>query len=292
MIEYKGQTETGVQYVAHQSPHLVTFCDESMRRSAQLCVESSKKHGVGTHARFTPGHVSTWSEVKAHPEIFRQPEDHRRAWSWWAFKPLIIAKELTWLPDDSICIYSDAGIEFLDNVNYIIDRMKDDTWLFGNMYEHAHWCKRDVIEAIWPLSLDDMKADSATDDDNLRFGDWWQQRGWSRFGKQVQASVIVFRVNDHTREFVREWLDWCLFEGGRLIDDSPSRTPNHPEFQENRHDQAILTTMAYRDGVPLNWWPASYNEGQFEYPRGDHPGEGYPILFNHHRGVKTGERMA
>lgn len=107
---------------------------------------------------------------------------------------------------------------------------------------------------------------------------------WKRFGKQVQASVIFFRVSDYTRKFVKEWLDWCLFEGGRLIDDSPSRTPNHPEFQENRHDQAILTTMAYRDGLKLHWWPAIYNDGQFTYEKLPvYANDDYPPIFHHHR---------
>lgn len=254
--------------------HLVTFSDSSMSRSAELCIEAAKRHGVDTHSRFTPGNVQHWAmtaaTVKANPDVFRQPEDARRAWSWWAFKPLILEAEMRGAEDGSVIVYADAGIEFIDNVNYIIDRMDQDIFLFGNMYEHAHWCKGAVIEEIIPMAI--------------------SPRGWTNpdylFGKQVQASVIFFRVNDHTRAFVKEWLEWCLFEGGRLIDDSPSRTPNHPEFRENRHDQAILTTMAYRDGIKLHWWPSVYNyrgSPEFVYERGDYPDEGYPVLFSHHR---------
>jgi hypothetical protein len=103
--------------------------------------------------------------------------------------------------------------------------------------------------------------------------------------KQCQASVIFFRVSDYSRKFVAEWLKWCLFEGGRLIDDSPSRAPNHPEFREHRHDQAILTTMAYRDGLTLHYWPASYNDGAFVYEKlPEYAGDDYPSpLFSHHR---------
>jgi hypothetical protein len=176
-------------------------------------------------------------------------------------------------------IYADAGIEFIASVNEIINRMDHEIWLFGNNWEHAHWCKRDTIEAIWPTFADDLHrepweyvADSAT---------------WSRFGKQCQASVIFFRVSDYTCAFVAEWLDWCLFEGGRLIDDSPSRAPNHPEFREHRHDQAILTTLAYREGIPLHYWPAVYNRGgspEFVYEKlAEYGGDDYPVLFSHHR---------
>ena len=60
--------------------------------------------------------------------------------------------------------------------------MCQDIFLFGNGCEHAHWCKRDVIEAITP------GAD------------------WAQFGEQVQASVIFFRVTEYSRQLAKEWL--------------------------------------------------------------------------------------
>lgn len=248
--------------------HLVTFASNDMSRSSELCVDSVRGQRVVWAMIYNPAQV----DVLAFPfptlrELMKQP----RGVGYWAWKPFIIAETMKALKDEDVLIYSDAGVEFLDNVNHIIDRMDQDIFLFGNMYEHAHWCKRDIVEAVF-------SADNLPD-----FTHWALPVPWEFFSKQVQASVIFFRVNDTTRAFVKEWLDWCLFEGGRLIDDSPSRAPNHPEFQENRHDQAILTTMAYREGIKLHWWPASYNDGAFIYERGDYPDEGYPVLFHHHR---------
>lgn len=115
---------------------------------------------------------------------------------------------------------------------------------------------------------------------------------WQPFGKQAQASVIFFRVNDYTRAFVKEWLDWCLFEGGRLIDDSPSRTPNHPDFIENRHDQAILTTMAYREGIKLHEWFVKY-EGYTPGRMKGYPRElERPFVFHHRRRNSEWEGIA
>jgi hypothetical protein len=149
-------------------------------------------------------------------------------------------------------IYSDAGIEFCGNVNYILDRMTSDIWLFGNSWEHRFFCKGDIVKAI----------------------------GGDPSGKQVQASVIVIRNSKASRAFVKEWLKWCQVPG--LIDDSPSVEPNDPEFRENRHDQAILTQLAKRDGMVLHWWPAKYNNGAFEYEKGSYT-DNYPVLFHHHR---------
>lgn len=234
--------------------HLVTFSDESMSRSRELCAASAKAHGVD--------HVTECEPAQPSAE---------RGLGFWKWKPQVILHRidggdfLTPLADGDILIYADAGVEFINNVNYIIDRMDQDIFLFGNNYEHAHWCKRDVVEEIFPHLTTIFPFP------------------WMLFGKQVQASVIFFRVSDYSRKFVKEWLDWCLFEGGRLIDDSPSRTPNHPEFREHRHDQAILTTMAYREGIKLHYWPAMYNDGAFTYEKLPEYTDDYPILFHHHR---------
>lgn len=255
--------------------HLVTFSDESMSRSADLCMASAKVNGVysvgywphdrpSTHSRRAGTGLKQTSFYKQNEALLSQP----RGLGFWAWKPYVIEKSMRSLSDGDILIYSDAGVEFINNVSHIIDRMDQDIFLFGNNWEHAHWCKRDVIEAIMPGTP------------------------WAKFGKQVQASVIFFRVSDYTRNFVKEWLDWCLVEwkckdgfgDGRLIDDSPSWTPNHPEFREHRHDQAILTTMAYREGIKLHYWPATYNDGVFNYEKLPcYTGDDYPILFHHHR---------
>lgn len=269
--------------------HLVTFSDDQMSRSRRLCIESALKHGIDSIAGphyFDPGieyrDGLTLEWLTSQPIYDQMGADWwtNRGCGFWLWKPYIIDLVMGKLQDGDYLVYSDAGVEFIDNIRYVIDRMEQDVWLFGNNWEHAHWCKRDVIEAVWPDGYrDELYANAARNPDAIFF-----DASWSRFGKQVQASVIFFRVSDHTRAFVKEWLDWCLFEGGRLIDDSPSRAPNHPEFREHRHDQAILTTLAYREGIKLHYWPAQYNDGAFVYPKlAEYAGDGYPVLFHHHR---------
>ena len=232
---------------------IVTFTDSQMTQSADLCVRSARKHGADNALIWTQDALRQTEFYQQNKTLLDQP----RGCGYWCFKPYIISVAMTCLIDVDVLIYSDAGVEFIDNVNHIIDRMDQDIFLFANNCDHAHWCKRDIIEEIMP------------------------KIGWEFFDWQVQASVIFFRVNDKTRAFVKEWLDYCLVPG--LIDDSPSKAPNHPEFRENRHDQAILTTLAYREGYRLHWWPAIYNDGAFRYESDSYIDEGYPPLFLHHR---------
>jgi hypothetical protein len=95
---------------------------------------------------------------------------------------------------------------------------------------------------------------------------------------QVQASVIFFKVNESTKNFVKEWLLWCQMPG--FIDDSPSKLPNYPTFAEHRHDQAILTCLQIKHGYKLHFWPTNYSE---HIRHTALPGDDYPTLFNHHR---------
>lgn len=265
--------------------HLCTFATDDMSRSRELCAESALRHGCDT--------ANGWSlSYLKHFPSFREGWTTARGFGWWHWKPIVIQQALHEHLTNDIVMWADAGVEFIAPVSHIIERMDQDIFLFGNNWEHAHWCKRDTVETIWPwwergrnLNMDAERIVNV-----FVNGEPYQRQvntrelAWERFGKQAQASVIFLRVSDYTRQFVKEWLDWCLFDGGRLIDDSPSRLPNHPEFQEHRHDQAILTIMAYREGLRLHYWPAMYNDGAFSYEKLPcYAGDDYPILFHHHR---------
>lgn len=264
--------------------HLVTFASDDYMISARACVDSAYRVGANSHALFTPGNIRHW-EATAETVKRNALFEATRGCGFWAFKPLILEATMRDRSDGDLITYADAGLEFIEPVQTVIDLMDQDIWLFGNEHLHAHWCKADIVEAIWPLDTSNDSVGATVVGAMVRGIDSNndEEMEWARFGKQVQASVIFFRVNDYTRAFVKEWLDWCLFENGRLIDDSPSRLPNHSEFKENRHDQAILTTMAYRDGIKLHEWFVKYE--------GYTPGRmtGYsrelerPVVFHHRR---------
>lgn len=252
---------------------LVTFASSDMSISAEVCVKSAQAHGVVPAWVYGAFELRASAYYKTHQSLFNAA----RGAGYFAWKPIVCQWAMLNCAENDILIYADAGLEFIEPVQTIIDLMDQDIWLFGNEHLHAKWCKRDIVEAIWPLNYHgDYKGWKTTCDCHAA-------ESWARFGKQAQASVIFFRVNDYTRAFVKEWLDWCLFEGGRLIDDSPSRTPNHPEFIENRHDQAILTTMAYRDGIKLHEWFVKY-EGYTPGRMTGYPRElERPFVFHHRR---------
>jgi len=227
----------------------ITYCDESMTRSAELCRESMLANGVENCGVWYQHYINAEFR-RFNNEIFEQ----KRGVGYWLWKPYLIYVSLSTLKDGDYVIYSDAGVEFINNVSHIIDRMDQDVFLFGNNWRHVDWCKGDVLNGI----------QDATNE------------------KQVQASVIFIRKSAESMKFVKEWLLWCQMPG--FIDDSPSVTPNYPTFQEHRHDQAILTCLQIKYGYKLHYWPASYSNGAFVYDKlPEYAADNYPVLFNHHR---------
>ena len=233
----------------------ITFSDNNMTQSAILSRDSAMKNGV---------HHSIMFNEKCYDALFyslnKEILNKERGAGYWLWKPYIIYNNLHRLSANDILIYTDAGVEIVNNVDHIIDRMDSDVFLFGNNYRHLDWCKMDVMDTIYP---------------------YWRN-SFDKESRQVQASAIFIRNTYFARLFIGQWLKYCQID--HFIDDSQSAAVNYPTFQEHRHDQAILTTLAYRHGVKLHWWPAHYNGGQFIYDK--HPQfseDNYPVIFHHHR---------
>lgn len=190
----------------------------------------------------------------------RETLKQERGCGYWIWKPWAIAYSMFNLckEGDSL-IYADAGVEFIAPVQEIISRMEQDIFFFSNGWPHYDWCKRKVFEAIIP----DL------------YREYHPER---KYMPQVQASVIFFKVNQQTRDFVKEWLLWCQMPG--FIDDSPSVEGQGEQagFQEHRHDQAILSCLAYKYGYRQHWWPTQYSMHLVRSER-----DNYPCMFNHHR---------
>lgn len=225
----------------------ITFATNDYEVSARKCTHSMIENGCDWHELFD-GY-----DIEPLYYIFGKDFFNNRGFGFWSWKAYLILKTLRKANENEIIVYSDAGVEVIDNLNYIVDRMDQDIFLFGNMWTARHWTKGDIYKAIG------VEPDES---------------------KQVQASVIFVRNTQFARDFIKEWLLYCLTPG--LIDDSPSKTPNDPEFQENRHDQAILHVLSQKHGIKKHWWPASYNNGAFIYEKGDYKDD-YPVLFSHHR---------
>lgn len=244
---------------------LVSYASENMYISQERLVVSSLKYGVEKTFTYTKRDIDDLFY-----KMNQKTLDAERGAGYWLWKPYVINKALHsgYLHEGDILIYSDAGVEFINNPQAIIDKMSEDIFFFSNGWPHVEWCKADCYSVIngW--------SHRANGDGYFSESEIKQLDDAMFKHKQVQASVIFFKVTDKAKEFVKEWLLWCQMPS--FIDDSPSRVPNFPTFAEHRHDQAILTCLQLREGYKTHWWPTIYSE---HLPRTD----SYPAMFNHHR---------
>lgn len=226
---------------------LVTYSNELCSISRMKCAESARKFGADMVFEYEPHNIDTFFRTNNETTLAAE-----RGAGFWLWKPYFVWRALQHCDDGDILVYCDAGVEIITDLNEIVKVMDQDVFLFCNGHQHVHWCKTSVSYAICGAMPDSQQ--------------------------QVQASVIFFKVNDTTRNFIKEWLLWCQMPG--FIDDSPSKLPNHPEFAEHRYDQAILTCLAIKYGIKLHFWADAkwYSSQRYRWP-----GDDYPLMFSHHR---------
>lgn len=225
----------------------VTYSEDNMTQSRRVCLQSALHVGrADTAMDFGRGHVDPQFN-----DDNLQILSAKRGAGYWLLKPYFIDIIMGGALDGDYAVYADAGCEIIADFKHIIDVMDQDLFLFCNGHLHKEWCKADVMYKINGKIVDDM---------------------------QVQASFIFIRVTPLSRAFIKEWLRLAQEPG--MIDDSPSIRPNVPTFAEHRYDQAILCSLAIRDGIKTHWWP---DELWYISQRYRWPNDLYPPMVRHHR---------
>lgn len=222
-----------------------TFTDHRMTISAQKCSESALRHGCDVSLVFNPSNID-----KGFAEKNKEILSADRGAGYWLWKPYFMVEQLKAANPGDIVIYTDAGIEFVNDVDRLINEMTKPIMLFGNGWPHRDWCKADAI------CLDPSTPNQ----------------------EQVQASCIIAIASDAALQVMENWLNLCQIP--HAIDDSESVVPNIATFREHRHDQALLTNVALSNPRFVSWnrWPAQYKlRGQEKYRNR------YPQMFHHHR---------
>lgn len=67
---------------------------------------------------------------------------------------------------------------------------------------------------------------------------------------QAHAQFWISAMNKRTLEFMRKWEE--LNSDFHLISDEPSKEPNNPYFEGNRHDQSLLSMLIKAQGVHMS----------------------------------------
>lgn len=149
-----------------------------------------------------------------------------RGGGYWLWKPYLVRKLLQEANDGDVVMYVDAGSVITGDPTPMIELARKYGFLGYRMPHMTRgWTKGDVYKAL--------------DMDMATYGP----------ERQLSGAVLLFKKCPRTVDLVDRWLALC--QRPELITDAPSVAPNHPEFQDHRHDQSILSLLLLKHGVAM-----------------------------------------
>ena len=213
--------------------HLVTFASPRFRHRQLLLGWSALANGVtNSVTHWTPRKILVAGFENRCPSI-RLSE---RGSGFYAWKPFIIQKKLTEVPEGDIVFYCDIGRTFpykllSGSLQFFLDWMKAHKQSVmpgiqipwgGPM---SMWTKRDAFVS---MSMDSTQVYSSS---------------------PIQASFSIWVNNLASRDIAKAWM--VLSADRQMISDDASKLglPELPDFREHRHDQSLLSLVCLKRGV-------------------------------------------
>ncbi len=207
---------------------LLTYATPDFERfRSRLCEDARRAGYHRLEARGPADFLSTAFAAK-HRGIVSQP----RGAGYWLWKPYYLREVLPTLAADEVLVYSDAGRDDSYRVTplptALAKRVQTNGrgFVVGPTIPHlgpiSQWTKRDALRLL------------GGDEPSL-------------YGRPVvQATTSVWRNQPEAVAFVDAWLQAST--DPRTLTDQPNELgyPNHPDFEDHRHDQSVLSILAYR----------------------------------------------
>ncbi len=163
-------------------------------------------------------------------------EQNPRGYGYWIWKPQVILQALINTHDEQFVVYADTGCTIQNTgkhklYEYIKLLENDDKGILAfdiQPFLESEYSKMDTINQIF-------KHDSNIDDITNSY--------------QRTAMVIILKNTKIAMNFIKEWLDLCVFENYHFVDDSPSLLTNSHCFVEHRHDQSIFSLLTKKYNI-------------------------------------------
>jgi hypothetical protein len=203
---------------------LINYAHGGFVESQKMCSQSAME--VGGFDK-----VIEYRKKDIDPYFLRKNENifaQKRGAGYWLWKPYFILKTLKEMSDEDILVYCDSGLKFVDSWDYFFDicnNIKHNLVLFMLGFENKQWTKRDCF---YYMGCDSDKYAK---------------------GMHTAATYQICKKNNFTLNFYSEYLDYAQDE--RIMTDKPNEcgNTNHPEFNDHRHDQSILSLLRLRHKI-------------------------------------------
>jgi len=273
---------------------LLTFASPAYYRSGFRLVRSARKFGL-TEVEWRSKREFLKTQFS---RDHRQIAEQKRGSGYWLWKPYYIRELLRTLPENSILIYCDSGLEVMSSLEPLVQMARSSlskgVMLFANFQGSGYFNKVPLQPTPYNLYVELNKNRYWMKRDGFVLMGLDEEKYWN--SPQVDASFQIYRKCQEAEEFVNEWLYYCQNAG--IITDAPNAggKDNLQPFLWHVHDQSILSLLAEKHGVELYRCPSQFGNhykleeyrepGEFLLlPYSDAPmaNSRYATLTRHHR---------
>lgn len=191
---------------------------------------------------------------KTNQQILRAPRGN----GYWLWKPYFIHQTLKTIAPEDWLFYSDSGSYFIHSVQPLVELAQSlqlSLITFEDAHKEENFSKRDALILLDADSPDVLNS------------------------PQRQAAFSLWRNDEFTRQFATSWLQYC--QDPRIITDQQNTLglPNHPAFQDHRHDQTVFSLLAKKHQLPAFRDPSQWGNDRMDA----YPNSPYPQLIDHTR---------
>jgi hypothetical protein len=206
-----------------QKTWLISYANEGIyiKNQNNLVMSASLHQVFDVIMSYQPHNIDP-EYYEKHKTILSQ----RRGGGYWLWKPYFILQTLKMMPEDDILLYVDSSGVFRDGIYDLLDIAKEhDITVFPNFHSNRSLIKKSVIDKM--VDGDESYLDKM----------------------QLDGSTILLRNTAKSRAIIEQWLKYS--EDSELLTDTPSIN-EYPDFQDHRHDQAILSLMYHKNPEEFN----------------------------------------
>jgi len=232
----------------------VTFGDGSLRWRLARVRLTRQMHQSGWFTR-----IEAYDSQKSVLEIDDFPtqfldrtEVATRGYGYWAWRPFILKHWLLRLKPSDVLVFLDSGCEL--NINeissarfdyYCQTAIENGICIMQIENRLGDWCKADLIQE---LAITEAQKDA----------------------KLMEPGVMFLSPQPWVMKLVSDWVNLSTAENMHLLDDSPSKIPEDPDFIEHRHDLALLSSLLVqlgKVGIPQEtYFPNKWRSEGVKFP--------------------------
>ena len=227
--------------------HLISYATRRYRLRQVLLGLSAKANGIASSVdSWTLPRLGASDFGKAAPDISLS----ERGSGFWAWKPYFIGRALDAAKPGDMVLYCDVGRYF---PYVLLDQPLEP---FFNWMETRG---QDVLPGVKIPWTGPMRVWTKRD----AFVGTNMDRPEIHEASPIQAAFSFWRVTPECKDFVNEWLSWCVRRDLISDDTSTCGLPELPGFRGHRHDQSLLTLCCLKrglDAMDIGGTKPSYNE--------------------------------